>query len=255
VRNLKLTIEYDGTDFHGWQRQPTPARTVQQVIEDALAQMTGAPVVLRGAGRTDAGVHARGQVANVRTETAIPAQGLARGLNALLPRDVAVVALEDVDPEFDARRWACGKHYRYRLWNAEPRAPLLRRTSWHIRRRLDVQAMQAAARHLLGEHDFTAFRAADCDRKNPVRNIHRLDFSQVEAPLIVLDAEATAFLKHMVRVIVGTLVEVGLGARAPDDLAAILASRDRTQAGRTAPATGLTLQRVYYTEGRPPFLG
>ncbi len=246
ARNLRLTIEYDGTDFAGWQRQAPPSRTVQAELEAAVERMTGAATHVGGAGRTDAGVHAAAQVANFRTESAIPTLGFLRGLNGLLSADVAIIAVDEVDDAFDARRAARGKHYRYRVWNREPRSPLRGRTSWHVHKRLDLPAMSAAARHLLGEHDFTAFRASDCDRKNPVRIVRRLDVGEPEPGLIVIDAEATAFLKHMVRTIAGTLVEVGLGAREPGSLADILAGRDRTRAGRTAPAQGLTLERVYY---------
>lgn len=245
-RNLKLTIEYDGTAYEGWQRQPAPAKTIQQQIEDAITTMTGVWSCLRGAGRTDAGVHARAQVANFRTEARIPAMGFLRGLNAILPKDIAVTAIEEVDDAFDARRSARGKIYAYRIWNREARSPLHHRVSWHIHSPLDVDAMRAAAAHLVGEHDFTAFRASDCDRKNPVRVMRRIEIDLPEPFLVEIQVEATAFLKHMVRVIAGTLVEVGLGGRTADDVAAVLAGRDRKRAGRTAPAQGLTLERVFY---------
>src|SRR5215468_10406843 len=245
MRNLRLVLEYDGTDFAGWQRQAN-ARTVQEVVETAIAGMVGEPVLLRGAGRTDAGVHARAQVANLHTASRIPCDGLQRGLNGSLPADVAVTAVDDVAEDFDARRSARGKHYAYRVWNAPSRSPLLARTSWHLYRELDVAAMNQAARDLLGEHDFSAFRAAGCDAKNPVRILRRAEWI-AEAPLLLaLHLEGTAFLRHMARVIAGTLVEVGLHARPVSDVARVLAGRDRTQAGRTAPAHGLTLEGVHY---------
>lgn len=244
-RNVKLTLEYDGTAYAGWQRQ-TNAPTIQQTIEEALERMLHAFTCLRGAGRTDAGVHARGQVANFHTTAAIPLLGLQRGLNSLLPRDIAVVAAEEVSPDFDARRSARGKHYRYQIWNREARAPLRDRFAWNVHRRLDRDAMRAAAAALIGEHDFSAFRAVDCDRKNPVRLMRRIEVSEPQPDLVVIDLEATAFLKHMVRIIVGTLTEVGLGYRRPGEVATILAGRDRTAAGRTAPAKGLILERVFY---------
>jgi tRNA pseudouridine38-40 synthase len=246
VRNIKLVLEYDGTDFAGWQRQPPPARSVQQVVEDALAQMTGAHVLLRGAGRTDAGVHARAQVASFVTPSRIPVDGIRRGLNALLPRDVSIMEATEVPHEFEPRRAARGKHYVYRVWNQESRSPLHARTSWHILRPLDVAAMADAGRALLGEHDFSAFRAASCDRKNPVRVLRRCEWLREEPALLALHLEATAFLRNMARVIAGTLVEIGLGARPAAEVAEILASRDRTRAGRTAPACGLTLEQVDY---------
>ncbi len=244
TRRIKLTVEYDGTDFAGWQRQAPPHRTVQEVLERALATLLGEACVVAGAGRTDAGVHARAQVASFLAATTIPADGLMRALNAALPPDVAVTDAEDVDPAFDARRWARGKHYAYRIWNRPERSPLHRRTSWHVRRPLDLDAMRRGAAPLLGEHDFSAFRAAGCTAKTPIRTLRRLDISGED--LIVLDVEASAFLRHMARNLAGTLVEVGLGARSADDMPEILAGRDRTLAGRTAPAHGLTLERVYY---------
>jgi tRNA pseudouridine38-40 synthase len=246
TRNLKVTLEYDGTGFEGWQRQPAPARTVQQVVEDAILQMTGVFSCVRGAGRTDAGVHARGQVANFRTEATIPLLGFLRGLNSILPVDVAVTAIDEVAEDWDARRAAKGKRYVYRVWNGSTRAPLLDRFVLHRYHPLDLEAMREAAAPLVGEHDFSAFRAADCSRKNPVRIVRRLDIGTPQPGLVEIAIEATAFLKQMVRVIAGTLIEVGLGERAPAEVAEILASRDRARAGKTAPARGLTLERVDY---------
>ena len=244
TRHIKLIVEYDGTEFSGWQRQAN-APTVQQVIEEALASMCHAPVILRGAGRTDAGVHARGQVASFFTDTRIPVDGFLRGLNSVLPRSIGIRSAEEVDHAFDARRSARGKHYRYQVWNLAERAPLVDRYAWHVITRLDLAAMQEASTHLLGEHDFSAFRAADCDRKNPVRVLQRCEVART-GDLVSFDVEGTAFLKHMVRVIVGTLCEVGHARRSPASMAELLAGRDRTRAGRTAPPRGLTLERVFY---------
>ncbi len=245
TRTIKLTVQYDGTEYSGWQRQLN-ARTVQELLETALAKMTGATTHVQGSGRTDSGVHARAQVATFRTEATIALAGFQRGLNTALPRDIGIVAIAEVEAGFDARRAARGKHYCYRIWTAEAREPLLDRFVWHLGRPLDTVAMQAAATHLVGEHDFTTFRTADCDRKNPVRSIRRLDVTAGEGGLVTVDAFATAFLKHMVRIVVGTLVEVGLGRRGADDLPRALAARNRSEAGRTAPAKGLTLERVFY---------
>ncbi|MBI4511693.1 MAG: tRNA pseudouridine(38-40) synthase TruA [Deltaproteobacteria bacterium] len=243
---MKLTLEYLGTDFAGWQRQLPRFRTVQQVLEEAIEKMTREKVFVRGAGRTDAGVHAKGQVANFRSTSAIPLIGFLRGLNGTLPPDVSVVSVDEADPAFDALRYAKGKHYTYRIWNREARAPLRASTSWHVYRHLDFEAMKEAARHLAGEHDFTSFRAADCDRRNPVRQMRRIEVSTPEPHLIAIDLESTGFLKHMVRVIAGTLFEVGAGFRRSDEIPTILAARDRTRAGRTAPSSGLTLEKVFY---------
>jgi tRNA pseudouridine38-40 synthase len=245
MRGIRLTLEYDGTDFAGWQRQPA-ARSVQGVVEDTLAEMTGARVILRGAGRTDAGVHARAQVAAFATESAIPALAFMRGLNSMLPRDLGVVDAVEVSPDFEPRRAARGKHYAYRLWNRPARSPLHARWSWHVLAPLDEAAMAEAAAALLGEHDFTTFRAAGCDAQHPVRVLRRAALVREEAELLAIHLEATAFLRGMARIIAGTLVEVGLGRRPAGGVAADLAARDRARAGRTAPAHGLTLERVIF---------
>jgi len=250
---IKLVIEYDGTDFAGWQVQPN-ARTVQEELERALRQLLGEAVRVEGAGRTDAGAHAEGQVACFDAPRALPLKAYARGLNGHLPQDVAVVSAEEVEPGFDPRRWSLGKRYRYRISNRPARSPLRRRTHWELFGRLDVPAMRAAAPALLGRHDFASFRAADCEAKSSIRELRAVEISGEAGGEIAVGVEGTAFLKHMVRNIVGTLVEVGRGRRAPGWVADVLASRDRTLAGATAPAHGLTLVQVLYGEGRPAHL-
>jgi tRNA pseudouridine38-40 synthase len=244
---VKLTIEYDGTDFVGWQRQSN-GPSVQAAIEDALTDMHGGiATAIRGAGRTDAGVHAHGQVAHFDTppDTRVPLHGYHRGLNAVLPRSVAILAVDAVAGDFDARFSARGKLYRYSIWTAPTRSPLRDRYVWHLRRALDVAAMQDAADRLVGRHDFNAFRAADCERKTTTRTLTRLAVAR-SADLVTVEVEADAFLKNMVRIIVGTLCEVGWGKRAPADVQQILDGRDRRRAGITAPAQGLALVRVDY---------
>mgnify|MGYP001340471547 CR=1 FL=1 len=245
MRTIKLTLEYDGTDFVGWQVQPN-GRSVQQVVEQALERMLKERTPVVGAGRTDAGVHAAGQVATLRTEKAVPLKAFVMGLNSLLPQDVAVLDAEEMPEGFHARHSASGKRYEYRISNRPTRSPLLRRTHWEIYRPLDVAAMRAAAVHLLGEHDFSAFRAADCPAKTTRRVLRRFDVEEEGEREILITVEATAFLKHMVRNLVGTLAEVGLGRRDPESLPALLASGDRTQAGPTAPPQGLTMAKVFY---------
>jgi tRNA pseudouridine38-40 synthase len=243
-RTLRLVIEYDGTDFAGWQRQ-AGQRTVQACLEEAFQAMTGRRVLVRGAGRTDAGVHADGQVASARVDSAIPAGGFLRGLNSHLPADVAVLEVADARDGFDARRDARGKVYRYRIWNHAVRSPRRRRDTWHHRAPLDLHAMREAASALVGEHDFRAFRAADCERRSTVRIVRSFDVER-QGALIACDVEGTAFLKNMVRIMVGTVVAAGRGRLTVDDVRRLLAAGDRAQAGVTAPAHGLSLVRVIY---------
>ena len=244
VRKLKLVVEYDGTDFSGWQRQDGQ-RTVQGTLEDTVHQLLGVRVEVRGAGRTDAGVHAAGQVASLSLQSRIPATGFLRGMNSHLPADVAIVDSVDAPATFDARFSARGKIYRYRIWNHFVRSPLHARTSWHCRRPLDLERMRQAAALLCGEHDFRGFRASDCDRRNTVRVIRRFDPAKRGA-LIELDVEATAFLENMVRILVGTLADVGRGKRELPDVLRALETGDRAAGGVTAPAAGLSLLHVIY---------
>src|SRR5207302_6855865 len=217
---LKLTLEYDGAPFVGWQVQPN-GPSVQAVVEDAVEKLCGAPARVTGAGRTDAGVHARGQVASLEPPTELALSAWTGGLNAHLPAEVACVRAEEAPPGFDARRWARGKRYVYTLLRSPVRSPLWRGRAWEVRRPLDLLAMNAALPHLRGRHDFSALRAADCPARTTVREVRRLAIGVTPLPegeLIELRIEATAFLKHMVRNIVGTLVEVGHGKRSPDSL-------------------------------------
>ena len=243
--NLRLTIEYDGTAYGGWQVQEN-APTIQGTMEEAIRRMANDPAVrLRAAGRTDAGVHARGQVANFYTEAEIPPHGWRKGLNSLLPQEIAVRDAVEVGLEFDARRHARGKLYRYSIHNHETRAPLCARQTWHVRARLDEAAMSAAAAPLVGQHDFSAFRAADCERLSTVRDLSRLTVRR-DGDLLEIEVVATAFLKNMVRIIAGTLVAAGHHTISPSDVATIRDGGDRTRAGVTAPPQGLCLVEVYY---------
>ena len=243
-RRLRLLVEYDGTDFSGWQRQPGQ-RTVQGSLEDAVREMTGESVFIRAAGRTDAGVHADGQVASLDLEANIPVHGILRGLNTILPADLALLDVAEAAPDFDARFSARGKVYRYTVWTHLVRSPRRARDTWHVRHPVDVEAMRAAAAALVGEHDFRAFRASDCDRKTTRRVVRRLDVDR-QGALLTIDVEATAFLKNMVRILVGTLVDVGRGRIGAATIPRMLETGDRTIGGMTAPAHGLTLLRVIY---------
>ncbi len=244
---IRLTLEYDGTDFVGWQRQPN-GRSVQAVLEAALAELLGGPIAAVAAGRTDAGVHALGQVVAFDSSRPLPAKAYVRGLSGLLPEDVAVVGAEEVPDGFDPRRWASGKRYRYLISRRASRAPLLRRTHWEVFTPLDVQSMTTAAPVLLGTHDFSSFRAANCEAPHPRRTLRTLSLHE-DGEVLRIEVEGTAFLKHMVRNIVGSLVEVGRGKRPAGWVGEVLAAKDRTLAGPTAPAHGLTLVEVTYGTG------
>ena len=244
ARRYKAVVEYDGTDFAGWQRQPGQ-RTVQGVLEEAIREMTGESVFVRAAGRTDAGVHADGQVATFDLELNIPPHGFLRGLNSILPADVALVDVALAAPDFDARFSARGKVYRYTVWAHFVRSPLHARRTWHVRQPLDLEAIRAAAAGLIGEHDFRAFRASDCERRTTRRIVRRIEVDRQGARLTI-EVEATAFLKNMVRILVGTLIDVGRGRLTPEAVSRMLETGDRAAGGMTAPPQGLTLLRVIY---------
>lgn len=244
MRTWKLTIQYDGTGYAGWQRQ-TGETTVQEVLEDALSHLLDERISVVAAGRTDAGVHAEGQVVSLRTESSVPASGLVHGTNAGLPDDVAVLAAEEVGPGFHARRDATGKLYRYRILNRRVRSPLAARYSYRVGRSLDPEAMAAAASRLTGRHDFSSFRNAGSVEGSAVRDLRRLDII-AEGQYLCVEAEGNGFLYKMVRNLVGTLICVGRGNLTAERVEEILRSRDRRLAGPAAPAKGLSLVEVYY---------
>jgi tRNA pseudouridine38-40 synthase len=248
--NFRLVLEYDGTDFAGWQAQRADERTVQDVLGAAFERVTGRRCVPTGAGRTDAGVHAEGQVASVRADTRLDAPTLARALNAVLPRDVAVRDAGVVPDAFHARRDARSKRYEYRLWVATARSPLRERRALWVPVALDVAAMRAAAGSLLGTHDFASFQAAGSSVRSTVRCLTRIEI-EGEGGELRCAFEGPGFLRHMVRNVVGTLLEVGRRRRSADSLPALLAARDRSLAGPTAPAHGLTLVWVRYGDFSP----
>jgi tRNA pseudouridine38-40 synthase len=247
TRTIRLVLEYDGTGLAGWQRQLN-GPSVQQHLEEALAAMVGRPTAVTGASRTDAGVHALGQVAHFHTDAAIPPHGFRRGLNTLLPPSIAVVGCSEAAPGFHARFDSRGKHYRYTLLTRPDRSPLWLHRAWHCPRPLDLAAMEAAAAHMLGERDFAALRASGCTARTTHRRVAAVRFTRERDDLLLLDVHGNAFLRNMVRIMTGTLIDVGEGRLAADDIPAILDSRDRTRAGRTAPPGGLTLVAVFYPE-------
>jgi tRNA pseudouridine38-40 synthase len=244
MRTLKLTIAYDGTRFVGWQRQ-AEGESIQGLLEDALARFEGAHVTVHGAGRTDAGVHALGQTASVQVTFAHDAVTLTRAFNAHLPEEIRVLSVEDVEPGFHARFSACGKSYRYRIRNTPIADPFDRAFVWHIPERLDVAAMQRAASAVVGTHDFRAFQSAGSEPAETVRTITRSMLSDNDG-LITYEIEGDGFLRHMVRALIGTIVEVGRGWRQADTMAMLLKGSSRADAGPTAPPQGLFLVRVDY---------
>ena len=251
--HLKLTLAYDGTGLVGWQRQAS-GTSVQGLLEEALAHLEGGPVVVSGAGRTDAGVHALGQVASVSLSRPIAPLAVLRAVNVRLPPAVRVVDVQEVGPDFHARFRATAKRYRYRIWNGPVVSPFERAYVWHVPWPvLDIEAMRAGAARLVGTHDFAAFQGAGGDVETSVRTLwsSAVEARELDAGsrLITYEVRGEGFLRHMVRAIAGTLVEVGRGRRTPGSLDEVLASRQRGAAGRTAPPGGLFLVAVEYGAG------
>jgi tRNA pseudouridine38-40 synthase len=243
--NFRLTIEYDGTAYNGWQRQKA-GRTIQGEIEKAIGLMTRQKVALIGAGRTDAGVHALAQVANFVCETKLEPSVFIKGLNSLLPGDIIIRECVSADIEFHSRYYAKSKIYNYRILNREIPPAIGRQYAWFIRKKLDLDAMREAASHLVGTHDFKAFEGTGSPRKSTIRKVLRAEISLKKDNLILFEIEADGFLRFMVRNIVGTLVNAGLGKIKPDDIIVIIKKRDRGNAGITAPSRGLFLVEVKY---------
>lgn len=252
TQRWKLTIEYDGTDFCGWQRQDN-GLSVQACIEQAILGFCNEEVTLHVAGRTDAGVHATGQVAHVDIAKPTDAKSVRDAINFhIRPHPISVVRAEPVDAEFHARFQAVKRVYCYKILMARSATPVIdNRFSWHVWKDLDINAMNAAARHLIGVHDFSSFRAAECQAQSPIRSIDRLEFIENKSAFsngrhIELWAEAKSFLHHQIRNLVGSLKMVGEGKWHPDDMRTVLNAKDRTKAGPTAPPTGLHFVRVDY---------
>ncbi|NPV47263.1 MAG: tRNA pseudouridine(38-40) synthase TruA [Armatimonadetes bacterium] len=244
MRRVRLLVQYDGTDYAGFQVQPG-RRTVQQELEECLGRLTGDRVRVTAASRTDAGVHALGQVVAFSTNSPIPAERIPRALNDLLPAAVSCVAAEDCPHGFHPRFDARGKLYTYRILNRPTRSPFICRYAWHIAEPLDLPAMREGARHLVGTHDFAAFCAAGSAVQDTRRTVRRLDLD-TEGDVIETHIEGDGFLYMMVRIIMGTLAEVGRGRLEPTQVLSIVAGRDRGKAGPTAPPEGLCLVRVTY---------
>jgi tRNA pseudouridine38-40 synthase len=260
-RNIRLLLAFDGTGYSGWQRQKN-APTIQGEIERCLQRMTGEPVILHGAGRTDAGVHALGMVANFRTRARIPCPGFHQGLNSMLPTDIRILDTAEAPDQFHSRYSAAGKTYRYTICTARVQLPTERLYATHIPRSLDATRTCAALDRIIGSHDFSSFegigsRDTETDGfagRGAVRTLYRAEFTAAAAQpdTWLFRFTGNGFLRHMVRNLVGTLLLVGSGKITPDEFAAILRGRDRTRAGATAPAHGLLLEQVLYEPIAPP---
>lgn len=245
MRNLKMIIEYDGTLYHGWQRQLGQI-TIQQVLEESLGAITQENIRVIGSGRTDAGVHAVNQVANFMTNSKIEPRNLLAATNSLLPRDIVVKEMDEVDIDFHARFNALSKVYSYQILNGRVRSALQRQYAWFVHRPLNIDRMREGAVLFEGTHDFSSFCAANCGMLNHVRTVKKIEIEQDQQGMLKIDVEASGFLKYMVRNIVGILVDIGKGKRTSNEITAVIEAKDRGRAGITAPAHGLFLKEVRY---------
>lgn len=245
MRNIRLLLQYEGTRYQGWQRQKSSGNTIQGKLEMLLTRMCGEPVEIQGSGRTDAGVHAVGQVANFHTDCSLSLEEMRDYMNTYLPEDIAVIDICEAAPRFHSRLNAVGKCYCYRVINSRVPNVFWRRYALEVAEPLDVEAMKQAATQLLGEHDFKSFTSAKKGKKSTVRRIDRIAIDR-EEDMLVFTFEGNGFLHHMVRILMGTLLEVGAGRRAPESMQAVLEAMNREAAGCLVPAKGLTLMKVYY---------
>ncbi len=245
TQNYKIMIEYDGSRYHGWQRQKID-HSIQAEIEIALEKMTSTKVTLIGSGRTDAGVHAVGQVANFKCDTRLTPEAFFKGLNSLLPEDIIIKDCQLVAAEFHARYNARRKIYHYKILNRAVPAAVGRQYIWYVRSTLARQNMRAAMAHVIGRHDFKAFEGSGSPRQDSIREVFSARLIEDTGDILIFEIEAEGFLRYMVRNVVGTLVDVGLGKITAANFKKILDSKDRSQAGITAPAKGLTLFKVIY---------
>lgn len=244
MRNIKLIIEYDGTNYGGWQKQKNN-KTIQETIEKAIKQLTDEEVELTGSSRTDAGVHAKGMVANFYTDSSIPSDRFREAINTKLPDDIGIIFSEEVEESFHARYNSKGKTYRYSIVNRYEKVCIGRQTSYQVKDKLDLKLMREACKYFIGKHDFKAFRTEGSSVKTTTRTISQLEIINNNNNFDII-ITADGFLYNMVRIIVGTLVEVGKGKIRPKDIDDIIKSKDRTKAGPCAPAKGLCLEKVYY---------
>lgn len=255
MQRFKITLQYDGTNYHGWQIQARDI-TIQGILEDALYKITGSRDRITGAARTDAGVHALQQVAAFSSPASLDPQTLMRALNANIPEDIRLIASDYADADFHPRYSARKKRYTYLITVPGPFSVMISKYSWPVRGDLDISAMKEAARMMTGRHDFTSFRASGCSAKSPVRDVDSIEIARsdyvdfmnfrFDAPVVRISVTARSFLRHMVRNIVGTLVDVGKGSTAPEVIPDMIKAKDRSAAGKTAPANGLFLEKIEY---------
>ncbi len=245
MRNIRLLLQYEGTRYQGWQRQSSTDNTIQGKLEALLSRMCGEVIEVQGSGRTDAGVHARGQVANFHTVCPMSLEEMRAYINRYLPEDIAAVEISEAAPRFHSRLNAQGKHYVYHVINSDVPDVFWRRYALEVPEPLDVAAMERAAAFLLGEHDFKSFTSAKKGKKSTVRRIDEISITG-EGALLRFSFRGNGFLHHMIRILMGTLLEVGMGKRTPESMAELLDARDREQAGPLAPAKGLTLVEVFF---------
>ncbi|MCM1569243.1 MAG: tRNA pseudouridine(38-40) synthase TruA [Roseburia sp.] len=249
MHNIRLVIQYEGTRYQGWQRQAASDNTIQGKLEQLLSRMCGEPIELMGSGRTDAGVHALGQVANFHTKSEMTPEEMRTYINSYLPEDIAVIEVAEAAPRFHSRLNAVGKCYRYLVQNGPVRDVFRRRYELEISEPLNVEAMRQAAQFMCGEHDFKAFTSAKKGKKQTVRRIDRIEITENadgQPGLISFTFQGNGFLYHMVRIMMGTLLEVGSKERSPENVKEVLRAGERARAGRLAPAKGLTLVKVFY---------
>ncbi len=245
MRNIRVTLQYEGTRYQGWQRQTSTDNTIQGKLENLLTRMCREPIEIHGSGRTDAGVHAKGQVANFHTNSDMTTEEMLEYINRYLPEDIAVVALSEAAPRFHSRLNACGKHYEYRIINSAIPHVFHRKYALEVPEKLDVRAMERAAAYLCGEHDFKSFTSAKKGKKSTVRRIDEITITR-EGDVLTFSFKGSGFLHHMIRILMGTLLQVGKGERSPESIHDLIESRNRELAGPLVPAKGLTLVEVYF---------
>lgn len=245
MRNIRIKVTYEGTRYQGWQKQETSDNTIQGKLERLLSRMCEEEIAVQGSGRTDAGVHALGQIVNFHTSATMSLQDMLQYMNQYLPEDIAVVEIEEVSERFHSRLNAKGKRYSYRVWNSSIPNVFWRRYAHTVEDKLDLEAMKLAASYLLGEHDFKSFTSTKKGKKSTVRRIDNIEIVK-EGDMITFTFTGNGFLYHMIRILVGTLLEVGRGVRTADSIPAVLESKNRENAGELVPGKGLVLEEVFY---------